>query len=112
MSDHVEEPPVEEIDLEPVIRRIVQEENASVNTRLDEMNAKIDALNLGELGDSIKSELGDLFKKNKNNSSGPKLDEDTIVDKLFDKLKGTSTGGDGGGSKRAPGPLSRMLGIK
>ena len=108
-------PPPEEneaIDIEPIIRKIVQEETASTNEKLTSLEEKLGSL--GELGETIEG----LFKKHKPSST--KIDEDSLVEKIVGKLTGgTSTesgnGNEGEGTtstgKRNPGPLSRFLGI-
>jgi hypothetical protein len=95
------------VDIEPIIRKIVQEENSSTNDRLKAIEDQLGPL--GELGDTIEG----LFKKHKPTST--KLDEDSLVDKITAKLIGEEGTTDGGGEAktggRKPGPLSRWLGI-
>jgi hypothetical protein len=95
----------EAVDIEPIIRKIVQEENSSTNDRLKAIEDQLGPL--GELGETIEG----LFKKHK--PTATKLDEDSLVEKLTAKLIGEE-GTNGGGEKsggRKPGPLSRWLGI-
>lgn len=97
----------EAVDIEPIIRKIIQEENASTNEKLDKLETALGPL--GELGDTIEG----LFKKHK--PTATKIDEDSLVDKITAKILGEEPGGtESGGSKptgRKPGPLSRWLGI-
>lgn len=95
------------VDIEPIIRNIIREENASTNEKLDKLEAALGPL--GELGDTLEG----LFKKHK--PTATKIDEDSLVEKLTAKILGEESGGtESGGSKptgRKPGPLSRWLGI-
>lgn len=98
----------EAVDIEPIIRKIIQEENASTNEKLDKLETALGPL--GELGDTLEG----LFKKHK--PSATKIDEDSLVEKLTAKILGAESGGsESGGSQttggRKPGPLSRWLGI-
>lgn len=103
----------EPVDIEPIIRKIVQEENSTTNDRLSKIEEALGPL--GNLGDTLQ----DLFKKNKPTTT--KVDEDSLVAKVVEALKGTSgsgdndggnQGGNSGGTKpgRKLGPLSRFLG--
>lgn len=95
------------VDIEPIIRKIIQEENSTTNERLTKIEEAVGPL--GELGDTIEG----LFKKHK--PTATKIDEDSLVDKITAKILGEESGGtESGGSKptgRKPGPLSRWLGI-
>lgn len=101
----------EAVDIEPIIRKIIQEENASTNEKLDKLEEALGPL--GELGDTLEG----LFKKHK--TPATKIDEDSLVDKITAKLTGGSSSsheegngnGGGEGTGRKPGPLSRWLGI-
>lgn len=96
----------EAVDIEPIIRKIIQEENASTNDRLTAIEEAVGPL--GELGETIEG----LFKKNKPTAS--KIDEDSLVEKIVAKLTGEESGSGNGGETtggRKPGPLSRWLGI-
>jgi hypothetical protein len=100
------------VDIEPIIRKIVQEETASTNEKLSKIEESLGPL--GELGDTLEG----LFKKHKPSST--KIDEDGLVNKITESILGSvnegSEGGNGNGSEstghRKPGPLSRFLGIK
>lgn len=97
----------EAVDIEPIIRKIIQEENATTNEKLDKLEETLGPL--GELGDTLEG----LFKKHK--PTATKIDEDSLVEKITAKLtggstdEGSSSNGETGGRK--PGPLSRWLGI-
>lgn len=99
----------EAVDIEPIIRKIIQEENAPVAEKLGKLEEALGPL--GELGDTLEG----LFKKHK--TPATKIDEDSLVDKITAKLTGGSTEekGNGNGGEtttgRKPGPLSRWLGI-
>lgn len=96
----------EAVDIEPIIRGIIQEENKSVTDRLTAIEEAVGPL--GELGDTLEG----LFKKNK--PTATKLDEDSLVEKIVARLTGNETEGENGGGNstgRKPGPLSRWLGI-
>jgi hypothetical protein len=102
------------VDLEPVIRKIVQEENATTNERLSKIEEAVGGL--ANLPDSI----GEQLKKIKPGGGTAKVDEDSIVAKVVEAVKGLGNdggGNDGGGNNggnntgRKPGPLSRFLGV-
>lgn len=106
----------EAVDIEPIIRKIVQEENSSTNERLSKIEEALGPL--GNLGETLEG----LFKKNKPTTT--KVDEDSLVAKVVEAIKGNSgSGGNDGGSDggstgatrtstgRKPGPLSRFLGV-
>jgi len=94
------------VDIEPIIRSIIQEENKSVTDRLTAIEEAVGPL--GELGDTLEG----LFKKNK--TPATKIDEDSLVDKIVERLtdndEGSGNGGENSGGRK-PGPLSRWLGI-
>lgn len=98
------------VDIEPILRRIIQEENTSVGERLTKLEEALGPL--GELGDTLEG----LFKKHK--TPATKIDEDSLVEKILGKLKEArgsnpegGESGEGKGAKRSSGPLSRFLGI-
>lgn len=104
------------VDIEPIIRKIVQEENATTNDRLSKIEEALGPL--GNLGETLEG----LFKKNKPTTT--KVDEDSLVAKVVEAIKGNNgSGGNDGGSDggstgatrtstgRKPGPLSRFLGV-
>lgn len=98
----------EAVDIEPIIRNIIREENQSVTDRLTALEEALGPL--GELGDTLEG----LFKKHK--TPATKIDEDSLVEKITAKLTGgnhESGNGNGGDEStgRKPGPLSRWLGI-
>jgi len=97
----------EAVDIEPIIRGIIQDETKTTNDRLQAIEDQLGPL--GELGETLEG----LFKKNK--TPATKIDEDSLVDKIVERLTGSTENGgnnEGNGSTgRKPGPLSRWLGI-
>ena len=94
------------VDIEPIIRSIIQDETKSTNDRLQAIEEQLGPI--GELGETLEG----LFKKNK--TPAAKIDEDSLVDKIVERLTGNDGGSGNGGENsggRKPGPLSRWLGI-